>query len=138
MLNVGVLCVNCVLNVGVLGVNVVLNVVMGNHFFEKMAGIFGGRNESDLFSAKGEASPIGRVEGWKAGQEAEAGIRHQASGIRHQVSGIRYQVSGIRHQASGIRYQASGIRLSIHLFSIGNYFHRTILPESNINPKIII
>ena len=27
---------------------------------------------------------------------------------------------------------------SLHLFSIGNYFHLTLLPESNIKPKIII
>ena len=28
--------------------------------------------------------------------------------------------------------------VSLHLFSIGNYFHSALLPESNINPKIII
>ena len=27
---------------------------------------------------------------------------------------------------------------SLHLFSIGNYFHRSLSPASNINPKIII
>ena len=27
---------------------------------------------------------------------------------------------------------------SLHLFSIGNYFHRSLLPESNIKQKIII
>ena len=77
---------------------------MGNHFFEKMAGIFGGRNESDLFSEKGEAPPIGRAAGQEAGQEAG---------------------------------QAAGC-VPIHLFSIGKYFHRSLPPESNINPKIII
>ena len=62
--NIAILCYICV--------NGVLNVVMGNHFFEKMAGIFGGRNESDFFSVKGEAplSEWYQASGQEAGQEA--------------------------------------------------------------------
>ena len=45
--------INVIYLIGYICVNVVLNVWGGSHFFEKMAGIFGGRKWLRLFSAKG-------------------------------------------------------------------------------------
>jgi len=58
----------------------VLNIRIGDAFFEKMAGIFGGRKWYLDFLKKGEALPPHRM-GWKVGR-VEWGSTSGHSGIR--------------------------------------------------------
>ena len=67
----------------------------------------------------------------KKKQEAEEG-RKPMKKLQSSAGQEAWQEAG---QAAG---QEAGQCGSLHLFSIGNYFHRALSSESNINPKIII
>ena len=114
--NIAILCYICV--------NAVLNIRRGVAFFEKMAGIFGGRNEKAVFVKKGEAPPpIEQTKGRADGTFEEMNIEKKESSTEQSRAGSAEQEVPSRADRHMKKQQSSA---SLHLFSIGNYFHRVI------------
>ena len=126
--------------------------------FEKMAGIFWGRNEKAVFVKKGEPPPSSRAgragraeqsraeqmnEGMKEGRVERTRAEQKegrADGTFEKINSEKKESRSRAEQSRKCRAEqrAEQDRAALHLFSIGNYFHRSLPSESNIKPKIII
>ncbi len=103
-----------------------------------------GGNDNRFFLKKGNHPPPSSRADGPPGRRAsgQTGLRadgRRTSGRKHmkKLQSSSGQAAGQGSRAAGGRAEA-GSAASLHLFSIGNYFCRTIPSESNISPKIII
>ena len=118
--NIAILCYRCV--------NKVLNIRIGDAFFEKMAGIFGGRKWYLGFLKKGEAPttppvirhPVSGHPGARAFGIQHPVIRHQVLQAPGHSEHIYFPLENIyvEHSFARLKYQSKNNNINLYSFNI--------------------